>query len=102
MSNGSELSMGAVLRDWATKLVPVLVLWGITSEVRVQTLTADVARIEADVQMTSANISKSQEILTKNTVLLEHQATRIASLEKDIKELVRLLSRSRTKRPKAK
>lgn len=100
MSSGGELSLGAVLRDWATKLVPVLVLWGITSEVRVQTLTADVARIEADVKVTSANISKSQEILTKNTVLLEHQATRIASLEKDIKELVRLLSRP--KRAKAK
>lgn len=88
------MDLSAAFKDWATKLVPVLIIWGITSEVRVQTLTGDVTRIEADVRAKSANIQKYQEILTKNTVLLEHQSKRIEGLEKDIKELVRLLRRS--------
>lgn len=92
MSSSDASALGGMLKDWASKLVPILVLWGITSEVRVQTLTGDLARLEGDVRVTSVSISKSQEILTKNTVLLEHQTMRIANLEKDVKELVRLLS----------
>ncbi len=88
------MDLSAAFKDWATKLVPVLIIWGVTSEVRVQTLTGDVTRIEADVRAKSVNIQKYQEILTKNTVLLEHQSKRIEGLEKDIKELVRLLRRS--------
>lgn len=91
MTVGGDASLGNILRDWAAKLVPVLILWGITSEVRLQTVSTEVTRLQSEFASQSASIVRTQELVTKNTILLEIQAKRISNLERDIREVVRLL-----------
>jgi hypothetical protein len=98
MSTDDSPTLGSVLRDWAAKLVPVILIWGITSEVRVQMLTANVARLETEMTTRSASILRTQELVTKNTILLETQTKKIDNLEKDIRELLRLLTNNRPRR----
>ena len=98
MASDDNANLSAMLRDWAAKLVPVILIWGITSEVRVQTLTANVNRLETEMAARQASAARTQELVTKNTVLLESQTKKIDSLEKDIRELLRLLTNNRPRR----
>lgn len=98
MASEDSANLSAMLRDWAAKLVPVILIWGITSEVRVQTLSANVGRLETEMAARQASAARTQELVTKNTVLLESQTKKIDSLEKDIRELLRLLTNNRPRR----
>ena len=98
MASDDNANLSAMLRDWAAKLVPVILIWGITSEVRVQTLSANVSRLETEMAARQASAARTQELVTKNTVLLESQTKKIDSLEKDIRELLRLLTNNRPRR----
>ena len=93
MSEGSS-PLADMLRDWLVKLVPVILVWGITSEVRVQTLDSTVTRLETEFASRSKSTLRTQELVTKNTILLETQSKKIESLERDIRELVRILTRN--------
>lgn len=86
----TAITSASVLKEWAVKLVPVILIWGVTSEVRVQTLVSDVTRLEARAE----SIEHTKELVTKNTVLLETQAKKMDSLEREIRELLRLLNQN--------
>jgi hypothetical protein len=90
----SELPAGGVFKEWALKLVPVILVWGITSEVRVQTLMSDVTRIESRAE----SIEHTKQLVTKNTVLLEAQIKKMDSLEREIHELLRFLTQNPRRR----
>ena len=88
----SELpaTAGGILKEWAVKLIPVILIWGVTSEVRVQTLMSDVTRLESRAE----SIEHTKQLVTKNTVLLETQSKKMDSLEREIRELLRLLTQN--------
>lgn len=83
----------SALKEWLIKLVPVLLLWGVSAEVRLQTNDARAARVEGQLVEKLTRDAKTHELVTKNTVLLESQAEKISNLEADIRELLKLLRR---------
>ena len=89
----SNAGTTSALKEWLIKLVPVLLVWGISAEVRLQINDAKAARVEGQLVEKVTRDAKTHELVTKNTVLLESQAEKISNLEADIRELLKLLRR---------
>lgn len=83
----------SALKEWLIKLVPVLLIWGVSAEVRLQISDARATRVDVELVEKVSRDTKTHALVTKNTVLLESQAEKISSLEADIRELLKLLRR---------
>ncbi len=91
MSKSSTLA--DTLRDFAITLVPILLAWGISAEVRIQTGSSKLDTVAEQAKQTAGKLERDHDIIVQNAVSVAASDKAIKSLEVQTRELIKLLNR---------
>ena len=89
----SDTSLSDTLKDVAIKTIPILLTWGISAEVRLQTASAKLDAAAQQTKETAAKLERDHDIIVQNAAGIESTDKHITSLEVQVRELIKLLNR---------
>tara|TARA_Y100000593_G_scaffold56586_1_gene105567 strand:+ start:601 stop:876 length:276 start_codon:yes stop_codon:yes gene_type:complete len=91
MSESTSLS--DTLKDIAIKTIPILLAWGISAEVRLQTASAKLDVAVEQTKQTAAKLERDHDIIVQNASAIGAADKAMNSLEVQVRELIKLLNR---------